>query len=278
MAFAPINSDLSYWQKQNRPLFADLAWNIPERKTGRLAVVGGNSQNFATVIRTSEYLAEHFPFETVATFLPDTLRGKLPTLPNLTFCAATTTGSFAKSPELNQALSDYASTLLIGDLSKNSATSVALSEAITRAVRDDTANETPRSLIIARDAVDSLLTEMPTILNRPRTLIIASMVQLQKIFRTVYYPKMILLTQPLVPAVESLHKFTLTYPATILTFHQDQIIVAHQGQVSTTHITDTKYTPLALWTGQLAADLTALNFYNPEHPYAASTAAILLKA
>lgn len=273
MAFAKINFDLSYWQKQNQPLFNDLLWNIPERKTGRLAIVGGNQQNFATTIRTSEYLSQHFPLETVATFLPDALRNQLPTLPNLFFCASTTTGSFAKSIELQKAFTDYQSTLLIGDLSKNSATTIALSEAISRTSLDNTVPQ----LTITRDTVDSLMSEMPNLLTRPHTFILASMIQLQKVFRTIYYPKMILLTQPLVSTIETLHKFTLTYPAAIITLHQDQIIVAHHGQISTTHLVDTEYSPLSIWSGQLAANLAALNLYNPTKPFEASTAAILAK-
>lgn len=286
MNFAKIDSDLSYWQKQTQPLFSDLLWNVPERKTGRLALVGGHQQSFATPVRLAEYITQRFPLD-VTTFLPDALRSQLPPLPNLTFCASTATGSFAKSSTLQTAFTDYDATLLVGDLSKNSATTIALSEAITGQEsgsqkvaitgQGTSAQKVAKPLTITRDAVDALLTEMPLLLQRPQTFLVASMLQLQKIFRAIYYPKMILLTQPLLPALTTLHKFTLTYPATIVTFHQDQIIVATQGKVSTTHIVDTNYTPLTLWSGQLAANLTALNLYNPGQPYAATTAAILLK-
>ena len=102
------------------------------------------------------------------------------------------------------------------------------------------------------------------------------MAQLQKLFRAVYYPRMILLSQPLVPTIETLHKFTLTYPVTLLTFHQDNIIVAQSGEVSTTHLVDTGYSPISLWSGQLAARITALGLYNPKQSFAATTAAILM--
>lgn len=85
MAFAPINSDLSYWHKQTQPLFDNLIWNIPEQKTGHVAIVGGNSQNFSSVIRVSEFINQSFPIKTLTTVLPDALRGKLPPLPNLDF-------------------------------------------------------------------------------------------------------------------------------------------------------------------------------------------------
>lgn len=88
---------------------------------------------------------------------------------------------------------------------------------------------------------------------------------------------MIMLSQPLLPVVETLHKFTLSYPATIVTFHQNQIIVANSGDVTTTPIENTRYTPLSLWSYQLAGKIATLNLYNPNQPLKATTAAILFE-
>ena len=88
---------------------------------------------------------------------------------------------------------------------------------------------------------------------------------------------MIMLSQPLVPVVETLHKFTLSYPTTILTFHQNQIIVANSGDITTTPNENTLYTPLSLWAGQLAGKIAAINLYTPKQPLKATTAAILFQ-
>ena len=96
--------------------------------TGRVAVLGGNSQSFSTPVRISEYLTRQFPIQTVATMLPDALRPKLPPLPNLTFFPSTASGSFDRSPALRAALADPDAALFIGDLSKNSATTIALAD------------------------------------------------------------------------------------------------------------------------------------------------------
>ena len=284
MTFAPAQLDLSYWQKAKQPLFTDLAWNLPERKTGRVAVLGGNSQSFSTPVRISEYLARQFPIQTVATLLPDALRPKLPPLPNLTFFPSTASGSFDRSPALRAALADPDAALFIGDLSKNSATTIALAEAIRPAQLKHPAGQgttTPRSaatsplLVLARDSLDALAPEAGNWLNRDHLIIVASLLQLQKLLRAIYYPRMIMLSQPLVPALETLHKFTLSYPVTLCTFHQGhQIITAHQGQVITTPLELTTYSPLTLWSGQLAANILALNLYNPGHPLEATTAAL----
>ena len=283
MTFAPAQLDLSYWQKAKQPFFTDLTWNLPERKTGRVAVLGGNRQSFSTPIRISEYLARQFPIQTVATLLPDALRPQLPPLPNLTFFPSTASGSFDRSPALHAALADPDAALFIGDLSKNSATTIALAEAIRPTQLEHPANQgtaTSRSatssplLVLARDSLDALAPEAGNWLNRDHLIIVASLLQLQKLLRAIYYPRMIMLSQPLVPALETLHKFTLSYPVTLCTFHQGQIITAHQGQVITTPLELTTYSPLTLWSGQLAANVLALNLYNPNHPLEATTAAL----
>lgn len=271
MNFAPIKTDLSYWQKQTQPLFPDLIWNIPEQKTGNIAILGGNAQNFSNVIRISEFLSQTFPFKSVATFLPDALRGKLPPLSNLDFFTSTTSGSFAKSATLNAAVNAVDATLIIGDLSKNSATAVAVADAIT------SNPENTKPLVITRDSVDLLSPEASRWLNRPNTFIIATSLQLQKLLRDIYYPRMIMLSQPLLPVIETLHKFTLSYKTTILTFHEEHIIVATNGEITTTKITDTDYSPISLWSGQLAAKILAFNLFNPNKSLAATTAAILFR-
>lgn len=264
--FAPINNDLSYWQKQEKPLFPDLFWNIPEQKTGRATVIGGNTQSFSNVIRVAEQLQRDFPIKQVTALLPDTLRAKVPTSENINFATATSTGTFAKSSALETAIANVDIALLIGDLSRNAETAIALADAIAK-------TETP--LIVTRDAVDLLASSSEKLLTRPNLTLFGSLLQLQKVFRAIYYPRMIMLSQPLVPIIETLHKFTLTYPITLITFHQDQIIVAHNGDIATTKIDLTEYSPITLWSGRLAARITALNLFNPHKPFAASTAAIL---
>ncbi len=274
MNFAPLKSDFSYWQKQTEPLFPDLFWNIPEQKTGHVAIVGGNSQNFSAPIKISEYLAKTFPFANISTFLPNILHDKLPPLPNLHFVKSTTSGAIANSPELRSAFTT-SNLLLAGDLSKNSETSIALASALKSAL--ESPNRPLHHCLITRDSVDLLTTDASTWLNFPEIILVASMAQLQKVFRAAYYPKMILLSQPLVPTIETLHKFTLTYPLTILTFHQEQILVASRGEITSTPIASTDYSPISLWSGELAANIIAMNAYNPNQPLGATTAAVLYK-
>ena len=275
MAFATINSDFSYWQKQTKPLFEDLLWNIPEQKISTINVIGGNSQNFHSIIRTAEFLSSHFPLRQVSIVLPSALQRTLPPLPNVNFVPSTDSGSFAKSDLLNLAFSSSNFSILAGDLSKNSATAIAFTTAISKSLTD--ASDI-KPLLITRDSVDLLAESSAKLFEHPNLFIVASLAQIQKLFRALYYPKMIMLSQPLIPIIETLHKFTLTYDkVTLLTFHQDNIIVAHAGKITTTNIIDTDFSPLSLWGGTLAATVAALNLFNPQRPLEATTAAILYR-
>lgn len=271
MPFATIENNFPYWRKQERPLFEDLLWNIPEQKTGHVKVIGGNSQNFHVTIRLAEFLKQSFPLREVSVLVPDVLRGQLPPLGNIDFALSTNSGSFAKSAALNTAFSGADFTILPGDLSKNSATAVAISDALAFSMRE------PRPLLVTRDAIDLIAPSSEILLSHPYTFILASMLQLQKIFRAVYYPKMIMLSQPLIPTIETLHKFTTTYASTVITFHENHIIVANHGSVITTPLAATDYSPINLWSGQLAAKIAAINLFNPHKPLEATTAAILYR-
>ena len=255
-----------YWQKNpDLKLFNDLSWNIPEQKTGTFNIIGGNSGSFSTVIHTAEYLTKTFPVKKLNILLPDTLKNKVPPFPDITFLPATDSGSFDKSPLLGEFINSADSSILVGDLSKNSATCVAISDAIKRS---------DKPILLTRDTIDLMLPEMPSLCERENLILVASLAQLQKVFRAVYYPKVLLLSMPLLPIVEALHKFTLSYPVTILTYANEQIIVAANGKITTTPLEKTKFTPISLLSGNLAASVAANNYFSPKKALEATTFSI----
>lgn len=262
--------NLPYWQKNDFKLKAELEWNIPEQKTGVISVIGGNSGSFSSIIRTAEFLNREYPLERVNVLLPDSLSKKVPPLPDISFAPSTDSGSFAKSSILASAVENSDFSLFLGDLSKNSETAIAITNSIATASSD-----TPmKPVLLTRDTVDLVTPEMNNLIDRENLFFFVSMAQLQKLFRAVYYPKVLLLSMPLMAVIEVLHKFTLSYPCTIVTFHQDQIIVASSGKIITTPLESTNYSPLTLWSGQLASKIAALNLYNPGKPLEATVAAI----
>ncbi len=253
---------LDYFTKQtDTKLFQDLEWNVPEQKTGVISIIGGNSENFSTIIHSAEKLTSTYPLKTVNLLLPESLKSKLPPLPGLIFLPATDSGSIAKSSVLNDYIGSSDFALFLGDFSKNSETSIAISDAL---------KNTSAPALITRDTIDLILPEMPDLIERDHLFIMGSLAQMQKLFRAVYYPKVLLLSMPLIPVVEALHKFTLSYHCTILTLHAEQIIVAHHGKVISVPLQDTSYSPISIWNGELASKIAANNLFSKGQPLEAT--------
>jgi hypothetical protein len=70
--------------------------------------------------------------------------------------------------------------------------------------------------------------------------------------------------------VETLHKFTITYPCSIMVLHKDYIIVAEGGDVTTTEWQN----PMAIWRGSVAAKAASYWLWTPSSALKAVTASI----
>ena len=261
-----------YWQKDGKGFkkAADLAWNFPEQKQGIIKIIGGNSSTFATEVKVSEYINHTFPFiKSVQNAFPDALKSKFPPMENLEFYESTDSGSFSNSSELRRALDNADSGIILGDLSKNSITAVAISDLIR------VCGDIP--LVITRDAIDLVASTANDFINRDNLYIVASMASMQKLLRALYYPRPIMLSQPILPVVETLHKFTVSYSVSILTFHDGKIICAYDGKVTTIDIEKTNFTPLSLWSGELAARLAVFAAFNRNSSLESMLAAVNYK-
>ena len=257
---------MEYFEKLEKNPYEDLKWNIPERRHGTVNIIGGNVQNFRTEVKTAEFMSEKYPLEKVNLVLPESLKGKLPPLDNFVFVPAVETGSFAESQEINDAFNTADFNLVLGDLSKNTVTGRATMQACRRA---------EKMTLLTRDSVDLAAENEPEKLLMNENLVFwATMPQLIKLLRAVYYPKMLVLSQSLVQVAEVLHKFTLSYPVTVVTLHSGQILVAQNGTVKAVAVEASGYTPLTIWGGELAAKIVALNLYNPNNLIQATVCAI----
>jgi ADP-dependent NAD(P)H-hydrate dehydratase / NAD(P)H-hydrate epimerase len=238
--------NFDYWHKQapSQPLFPDIAWQKPEQKAlaGRLLIIGGNKLGFAAVAQAYNDAVAAGIGECRAV-LPDALKplvGKQAF--DCVFVPSNLSGGMSREA-LNtlKAASSWADALLlIGDTGRNSETAITLEALLTKM---------PQLAVVTRDAVDLLRANTPQLLQREKTVFIVTLAQLQKMFQAVYYPKTILFSMSLAVLVEAVHKFTITYPSIIVVFHQNQLIVAQGGQVSTTPWAE----PLLIWRGSVAA-------------------------
>ncbi len=244
-----------YVHKITDEKFDNAFWNIPEQKRGILNVVGGNAQSFRTEVKTAESLTKNFPLQAVNLILPNALRDKLPPLDNLRFLSSTESGSLARADELAKAMNSADFNLILGDFSKNSITGKAVASACEIA---------EKPLLITRDTVDLLAENGATeLLLRDDVIFLASMPQLQKLLRSVYYPRMILLSQPIMQIAETLHKFTLSYPTRVITLVNGIIAVADAGEIMLIPLERTAYTPMTFWGGEVAGRIAGLAIYNP---------------
>jgi hypothetical protein len=261
---------MDYWQTQDQtPLYKDLLWNKPEQKTlaGKLAIIGGNQLSFNAAAQNFAF-AGKFGAGEVKALLPDALKKTLPVAAGVAFAPSNQSGGFDKSakPEL-LALGAWAdTTVLVGDLGKNSDTAVVVEEFI---------GQQTGKLVVTRDSID-LVAHLPSLLlERPNTALLLSFAQLQKLFRNSYYPKILTFSLPLNAAVEALHKFTITYPVCVGTLHQDNFIAAYDGQVMTTELKNTKYNQLSIWNGEVAVKLALYEVWNPNQWLAAAATSVL---
>ena len=247
---------MDYFEKIETKPSEDLAWNIPERKQGSVNIIGGNSQSFKMPVKIAEFLGEKYPIETINVVLPDALQEKLPPLPNFIFLPSTDSGSFS-GEGLEKVVNSADFNLFIGDFSKNSITAKELPSALRIA---------EKITLLTRDTVDLIAEGNPErLLMNENLIIMASMPQMVKLLHSVYYPRMLTLTQSLMQVAETLHKFTLSYPASIVTLHNGQVLVANAGRVVAVPLEKTNYSPLSFWSGELAAKIVAMNLYNPNN-------------
>lgn len=258
----------AYWHRQTfaKPLFPDVEWQRPEQKSlaGNLLILGGNTHGFAAVAQAYAD-AKKAGIGECRAVLPDALKKNIdPSTLDCVFVPTNPSGGITKDalPALKAATAWASGLLLIGDAGRNSETAIVYEQLL--------ADFPDKPTIITRDAVDLLKSAWPQLLQRPQTVLVATFAQVQKIFQSVYYPKTILFSMQLTTLVETLHKFTITYPATIVTFHQEQLLVATGGEVSTTPWDD----PLRIWRGSVA---TAASVYALQHAqlFEAITASIV---
>lgn len=245
-----------YWHRQEpgKPLYPDIEWSKPEQRSqsGRLGIIGGNKLGFVGVAEAYSAALAAGVGE-VRVLLPDVLRKTIPSsITDTVFGVSTPSGGLSKDADMEmRTLGGWAQQILmIGDAGRNSETAIAYEHFL----QDYTGQ-----LTITRDAVDLVKNSTRLIIERPNTLLVVSFAQLQKLFQGVYYPKILTFSMHLASLVEALHKFTITYPVGIMVLHKDYLIIAHQGEVTTTEWQN----PMAIWRGSVATKAACYWLWNP---------------
>ncbi len=253
-------SDYDYWKKQGlQPLYPEVDLGRPEQRrlAGKILIIGGNKNAFFTVANAMS-VAYKIGAGEVRVLMPSSVKGQVPITPEVYFAPAEKgSGAFGKESVTEMlVLADWADTIIvIGDVGKNAETTVALSDFL---------RSCNKPVYLTRDAVDAVTPEVVdwSMLREAKTSLLLTMPQLQKMFRTMYYPKVISLSMPTNQLIEALHKFTLSYQIILVTFHNGQIIIAQDGNIITEALTDTEWTQLTLWGGALLIQMALVDLWN----------------
>jgi hypothetical protein len=153
--------------------------------------------------------------------------------------------------------------LLAGDLGKNSETAIVIEKLL---------GATPHAITMTQDAVEYVITHPDSLLHRPHTALVLTLNQLQHLFKASKSTVAITHSMDLIQLIDVLHAWTKQYQTAIVVRHQDTIIIAFKGDVSTTQNTD--YTE-DTWQIPIATHIAVWWLQNPTKPFQAMTSALI---
>lgn len=257
-----------YWQKQaaDKPQFPDLLWSRPETLTGRgkLLIIGGNAFGFAAPAEAAA-AAEKAGIGVSRILLPQPVAKLLPkSVMEVEFAPGTPSGSFARGSlaEICDLAAWADGVLLAGDFGRNSETAIMLEQLIQKYTGQ---------LTITQDAADYFIKSPAPLLNRPETLLVISIAQLQKLATAARFTTAIKYEMDFIRLIEALHEFTQQHQIALMTKHHSTMFVALQGQVSTSRLDqDPK-----VWRVKAAAAASVWWLQNPSKTFEALTSSIL---
>jgi hypothetical protein len=261
-----------YWQKQtpDKPLFPDLLWSRPENRlqAGKLLIVGGNEQGFAAPSEAFRS-ATRAGIGTIRMVLPDSLARLLgrsfgKAFDDVVYAPSTPSGSFSQ-----RALGEFIheskwadGVLAAGDLGRNSETAILL---------EKFAETYEGQLTLTRDAADYFISTPGNILDRPDTLFVVSMAQLQKLAIRTGQRTAFTFDMDIVRFVDALHDLTGEHPAAFIVKHHQSIFAAAGGQVSSTRLAADKQ----VWRVSTAASAATWWLQVPAKPFEALTTSLI---
>lgn len=254
-----------YWIKQTKeaPSFPELIWNKPENKlhAGKLLIIGGSLHAFSAP-STAFSKATSAGAGSIRLLLPVSIKKTVVSLlPEADFAPVTPSGSFSKLA-LSQFLEHSAwadGVLLAGDFGRNSETTILLERFI---------QETTSLAIIVEDAVDNLM-NTPSFANNPKVVAITNFAQLQKLAMKLKFKSAFTSGMSLSSLAETLHEFSEQYSMAVVTVFENNYIVSYQGRVSSTPISSSTNTGIAM-----ASILSVWAIQNPNNLFEALTTVI----
>ncbi len=197
--------------------------------------------------------------------LPSALQKTVgPVLENGEFAPSTPSGSLGQKA-LGELLlqGNWADTTLVaGDIGRNSETAILIEKFLAKH---------PQPVTLTKDAVDYITSAPDIAINRPNTLLVLSLSQLQRLGIATKFTRPVTFTMDLLHLVEWLHEFTTTHQLQLVVKHLSTILVAVNGRISSTSLAEDK----PVWRVQTAARAAVWQIQNPSKPFEAITTSIL---
>lgn len=256
---------MDYWLKQttDKPLFEDILWSRPQnqRSAGKLLIIGGHQGNFSQTVRLYES-AMASGAGSVRVILPDSLQKTLGKhLEYVWFGPANNSGSFKKEALalwLDQA--EWADSVLISsDIGKSSETAIALEGFLQK-------YQGQINLV----GISANLLEAKAYIRRPSTLVSLSLAELQKFLISARSMHAIYSGMQLSQLAEAMHLFSGRFEVAILTAHNDNLVVAYKGKV-TTQPDDLR----EMWQLDCAASASVFWLQNPTKTFESITSSFI---
>lgn len=256
----------AYWLKQaDKPLFPELEWSRPETRgqAGKLLIIGGTGYEFQAPANAYGDALDA-GVGTAKVLLPDSMQKVVRDIfPEAAFGPSTPSGSFAGNSLAQFCdLARWADAVLFpGNFGRNSETTVLLESFL---------DKYDGQVTLTKDAADLVCQQPLSVLQRPDTLLVLAMGQLRQLGSQAHFPRAFTSEMGLVPLVEALHKFTNRFALNVVTRFENQYVVAVNGQVSTTPVSDEK----PVWWLQAASAASVWWLQTPQKPFEALTTAV----
>jgi len=255
-----------YWHKQlpNQPLYAEMLWSRPENKAyaGNLLIVGGNAMGFKAPAEAYNY-ALASGIGTARVLLPDAIAKSIgPILESGEFAPSTPSGSLALKSlsELLDCAAWADGVVIPGDLGRNSETAILLERFLAKYTGYVT---------LSKDAAAYALSTPAIVLDRPNSLLLLTMADLQRLVVNTHSKTAITLDMSLLKLIDELHEITSQHTVSLMIRHLDTIIVAIGGQVSTTK------TVGSTWRVKTAVSASVWQLQNPGDNFKAITTSLV---
>jgi len=152
--------------------------------------------------------------------------------------------------------------LFAGDLGRNSETAIVIEKFLDKGSLMTT---------LTKDAVNYVTAAPQTVLDRPDTLLVLSLSQLQRLGTAAKFVRPISFGMDLFHLSEWLHEFTQNHKPYVVVKHLDHVIVAAEGRVSSTNLGVEKQ----VWRVETAAKASVWWLQNPAKPFESITASVL---